>query len=121
MRSRWLLYPFSWPCFCSLGSFHLRLKPWWSMAMTTTRDSAERSEVFDFSDPIYAGDIQVVVRRDRAFAFTRPKDLKGKVMGGVIRARFWHPPRPGEKWLCPAASRACARPGRYTACYRLVV
>ncbi|NVO05462.1 MAG: transporter substrate-binding domain-containing protein, partial [Rhodoferax sp.] len=77
--------------------YDLQLRPWKRAyeearsgqgALVGASLTAERSALFDFSDPIYADDIQVVVRRDRAFVFNQLKDLKGKVMGGVIGASY---------------------------------
>ncbi|APW42177.1 substrate-binding periplasmic protein [Rhodoferax saidenbachensis] len=50
--------------------------------------TAERSEIFDFSDPMYNDDIQIVVRRGHAFNFAQLGDLRGKTLGGVIGASY---------------------------------
>lgn len=50
--------------------------------------NAERSEIFDFSDPLYNDDLQIVVLKDRPFKFTQLVDLKGKTLGGVLGASY---------------------------------
>lgn len=50
--------------------------------------TAERSEIFDFSDPIYNDDIQIVVRKGYEFKFNQISDLRGKTLGGVIGASY---------------------------------
>jgi ABC-type amino acid transport substrate-binding protein len=48
----------------------------------------ERQSLFDFSDPLYNDDIQIVVRRGHEFPFTKLTDLKGKILGGVLGASY---------------------------------
>lgn len=48
----------------------------------------ERAQQFDYSDPIYRDDINVVVMKGREFAFARPQDLAGKRVGGQIGASY---------------------------------
>ncbi len=48
----------------------------------------ERKELFDFSDPIYSDDIQIVVLKGREFRFKQLSDLKGKTLGGVLGASY---------------------------------
>ena len=50
--------------------------------------TTERQEVFDFSDPIYSDDIQIVVLKGREFPFAQLGDLQGKTMGGVLGASY---------------------------------
>lgn len=77
--------------------FDFQLRPWKRAyeesksgqgALVGVSLTAERTALFDFSEPIYADDIQIVVRRDRVFAYSQLQDLKGKVMGGVIGASY---------------------------------
>jgi ABC-type amino acid transport substrate-binding protein len=48
----------------------------------------ERREIFDFSEPIYNDDIQIVVLKGHEFTFNRLEDLKGKSVGGVLGASY---------------------------------
>ena len=50
--------------------------------------TTERQEIFDFSDPLYNDDIQIVVLKGREFPFAQLADLKGKTMGGVLGASY---------------------------------
>ena len=50
--------------------------------------NAERAGVFDFSDPVYDDDIQIVTLKGREFGFDKLADLKGKVLGGVLGASY---------------------------------
>lgn len=50
--------------------------------------TAERSDLFDFSDPIYNDDIQIIVRSGHVFPFETISDLRGKTLGGVIGASY---------------------------------
>lgn len=48
----------------------------------------ERDKLYDFSQPIYFDDIQLVVLKGKEFAFAEPKDLKGKTAGGAAGASY---------------------------------
>lgn len=48
----------------------------------------ERSAIYDFSDPIYFDDIQLVVLKGKEFPFNELKDLKGKKVGGADGASY---------------------------------
>jgi polar amino acid transport system substrate-binding protein len=48
----------------------------------------ERAEVYDFSQPVFYDDIQLVVLKGKAFAFSRPDDLKGKTVGGLLGTSY---------------------------------
>jgi ABC-type amino acid transport substrate-binding protein len=50
--------------------------------------TSERRELFDFSDPLYSDDIQIVVLKGQEFPFSKIDDLKGKTMGGVLGASY---------------------------------
>ncbi len=42
----------------------------------------ERQAQFDFSEPVYYNELQLVVARGREFPFTQLSDLKGRTVGG---------------------------------------
>ena len=42
----------------------------------------ERQELFDFSEPLYYNELQLVVAKGHEFAFTKFEDLKGLSVGG---------------------------------------
>jgi polar amino acid transport system substrate-binding protein len=78
-------------------TYDIQLYPWkrayelarrGSGALVGVSLTAERSDIFDFSDPIYNDDIQIVVRKGREFKFDQISDLKGKTLGGVIGASY---------------------------------
>lgn len=46
----------------------------------------ERATHFDYSQPVYNDNIQVVTLKERVFPFEQLSDLQGKVIGGVIGA-----------------------------------
>jgi polar amino acid transport system substrate-binding protein len=48
----------------------------------------ERDKLYDFSEPIYFDDIQLVVLKGKEFPFYEIKDLKGKVAGGAAGASY---------------------------------
>ena len=48
----------------------------------------ERDKLYDFSQPIYFDDIQLVVLKGKEFAFAEIKDLKGKIAGGAAGASY---------------------------------
>ncbi|TXT41447.1 MAG: hypothetical protein FD135_233 [Comamonadaceae bacterium] len=48
----------------------------------------ERDKSYDFSEPIYFDDIQLVVLKGKEFAFAEVKDLKGKIAGGAAGASY---------------------------------
>jgi polar amino acid transport system substrate-binding protein len=78
-------------------TYTVQLFPW-KRAFETAREgrgaligvslNAERATVFDFSDPVYNDDIQIVTRKGHEFAFEQLTDLKGKVLGGVLGASY---------------------------------
>lgn len=77
--------------------YEFRLTPWKRAyesasrgeggVMGVSRTSA-REAVFDFSQPIYDDDIQIVVTKGREFPFAALDDLKGKTIGGVQGASY---------------------------------
>ncbi|APW41105.1 substrate-binding periplasmic protein [Rhodoferax saidenbachensis] len=48
----------------------------------------ERQERFDFSEPMYYNDLQLVVRKGQGFAFRSLSDLKGKSVGGGLGVSY---------------------------------
>jgi ABC-type amino acid transport substrate-binding protein len=50
--------------------------------------TVERDKLYDYSQPIYFDDIQLVVLAGNEFAFAAPKDLKGKIAGGAAGASY---------------------------------
>ena len=48
----------------------------------------EREKLFDFSQPIYDDDLQLVVLKGHEFIFNDLKDLKGKTIGGAAGAIY---------------------------------
>lgn len=48
----------------------------------------ERDKLYDFSQPIYFDDIQLVVLKGKEFPFSEVKDLKGKIAGGAAGASY---------------------------------
>ena len=50
--------------------------------------TAERAKLFDFSDPIYNDNINIVVMRGHEFPFVYPSDLRGKRVGGQVGASY---------------------------------
>ncbi|MDR7151330.1 ABC-type amino acid transport substrate-binding protein [Hydrogenophaga palleronii] len=48
----------------------------------------ERDKLYDFSEPIYSDDIQLVVLKGKEFAFAGVQDLKGKTAGGALGASY---------------------------------
>jgi polar amino acid transport system substrate-binding protein len=78
-------------------TYELQLFPWkrayemvrtGSGAVVGVSMTEERRELFDFSEPIYSDDIQVIVLKGREFPFKQLSDLKGKTMGGVLGASY---------------------------------
>jgi ABC-type amino acid transport substrate-binding protein len=78
-------------------TYEVRLFPWkrayeraraGHAAVVGVSKTAERAAQFDFSDPIYFDDIQIVVKKGREFAYTQLSDLKGKTVGGVLGASY---------------------------------
>ncbi len=78
-------------------TYELRLFPWkrayehsraGRAAVVGVSKTTERLVEFDFSDPIYFDDIQIVVKKGREFPFTQLSDLKGKTVGGVLGASY---------------------------------
>lgn len=77
--------------------YELRLYPWqrsYSQAESAAGGivglswTQKRAEVFEYSDPLYDDNIQVVMAEGRTFPFQRLADLKGKVIGGQIGASY---------------------------------
>lgn len=77
--------------------FEIRLVPWKRAyessqtgqgALVGVSLTSERSQIFDFSEPIYSDDIQIVVLKGREFPFRQLSDLKGKSLGGVLGASY---------------------------------
>ncbi|WP_374403105.1 substrate-binding periplasmic protein [Niveibacterium sp.] len=50
--------------------------------------TSERQKLFDFSDPVYDDNINVVVLRGREFAYRELHDLRGKKLGGQLGASY---------------------------------
>ncbi|GAA5175639.1 hypothetical protein GCM10025771_08340 [Niveibacterium umoris] len=50
--------------------------------------TSERQKLFDFSDPIYDDNINVIVLRGHEFAFRALEDLNGKKLGGQLGASY---------------------------------
>ncbi|MBV8659645.1 MAG: transporter substrate-binding domain-containing protein [Burkholderiales bacterium] len=50
--------------------------------------TAERAKRFDFSDPIYDDNINIVVMHGHEFPFSGPSDLRGKRVGGQVGASY---------------------------------
>ena len=50
--------------------------------------TAERRAIFDFSEPLYNDDIQIVMLKEHPFPFSQLSDLKGKTLGGVLGASY---------------------------------
>ena len=78
-------------------TYELVLMPWKraleeSMAgrggITNISLTQERARLYDFSEPIYHDDIQLVVLQGREFLFTELKDLKNKLVGGGAGASY---------------------------------
>jgi polar amino acid transport system substrate-binding protein len=78
-------------------SYELVLLPWKRALREAERGQGgitnlswnqERAKLFDFSDPIYDDDIQLVVLKGRAFAFADLSDLQGKTLGGLSGASY---------------------------------
>ena len=78
-------------------TYEIRLFPWkrayeharqGRAAVMGISKNSERLEVFDFSDPMYFDDIQIVVKKGREFPFKQLSDLKAKTFGGVLGASY---------------------------------
>jgi len=50
--------------------------------------TSERQKLFDFSDPVYGDNINIVVLRGKEFAYRELNDLKGKRIGGQLGASY---------------------------------
>lgn len=48
----------------------------------------ERELIFDFSDPIYEDDINIIVRTDRVFPHKALADLRGRIIGAQLGASY---------------------------------
>jgi ABC-type amino acid transport substrate-binding protein len=78
-------------------SYELVLVPWKRALQEAGRGqggitgiswNSERAKLFDFSEPIYDDDIQLVVLNDTRMVFTELKDLQGKTLGGLAGASY---------------------------------
>lgn len=56
--------------------------------ITTISWNKARDQVYDFSEPIYYDDIQLVVLKGKEFPFKQLSDLKGKKLGGAAGASY---------------------------------
>ena len=72
-------------------TYELRLYPWKRAYENAQRgDGAilglsmtpERQALFDFSEPVYYNELQLVVSKGNEFAFTKLEDLKDRTVGG---------------------------------------
>ncbi len=77
--------------------YDLQLMPWrraYELAargeagLIGTSFNSDRAAIFDFSKPVYDDDIQIVVLKERGFAYRRVEDLRGKIVGGVSGASY---------------------------------
>jgi polar amino acid transport system substrate-binding protein len=77
--------------------YDIRLSPWKRAYGLASRGEGgvvgvsfnkERARIFDFSNPIYDDDIQIVTLKSRTFTYSRLEDLKGKTVGGVSGASY---------------------------------
>ena len=77
--------------------YHFRLSPWnrayelarqGEGAIVGISKTPERLEKFDYSDPVFKDDVQIVVHKAKAFAFEKLSDLRGKAIGGVLGATY---------------------------------
>lgn len=50
--------------------------------------TSERQKLFDFSDPVYDDNINIVVLRGREFAYRELHDLRGRKLGGQLGASY---------------------------------
>lgn len=50
--------------------------------------TSERQKLFDFSDPVYDDNINIVVLRGREFSYRELHDLRGKRLGGQLGASY---------------------------------
>lgn len=80
-----------------LASFDVQLAPWKRAYVMAERGEGgligvsrnlEREAVFDFSRPVYADDIRIVVLKGQEFEFRDLNDLRGKRLGGVTGASY---------------------------------
>lgn len=78
-------------------TYELQLSPWkraYEMAragrgaVVGVSRTAERLVQFDFSEPLYFDDIQIVVKKGHEFPFNQLSDLKGKTVGGALGASY---------------------------------
>ena len=78
-------------------TYELQLFPWkrayerartGHAAIVGISRNSERLAQFDFSDPLYFDDIQIVVKKGQEFPFGQLSDLKGKTVGGVLGASY---------------------------------
>jgi polar amino acid transport system substrate-binding protein len=57
-------------------------------AITNISFNKEREALYDFSEPIYNDDLQLVVLKGKEFVFNGLQDLKGKSVGGAHGASY---------------------------------
>jgi polar amino acid transport system substrate-binding protein len=78
-------------------SYELVLVPWKRALQEAGRGqggitgvswNSERAKLFDFSEPIYDDDIQLVVLNGSNFVFAELRDLQGKTLGGLFGASY---------------------------------
>jgi ABC-type amino acid transport substrate-binding protein len=77
--------------------YEIRLFPWTRAYELATRGESailgisitpQRLQTFDFSDPLYYNELQLVVAKGKAFPFTRLQDLKGRSLGGGLGVSY---------------------------------
>lgn len=77
--------------------YHIRLLPWKRAYEAALRGEGaimglsltpERRELFEFSEPMHYNELQLVVKKDHVFEFTRLSDLKGKTLGGGLGVSY---------------------------------
>lgn len=70
--------------------YKIKLYPWKRAYLMALKGKAaiiglsinsERLQKFDYSDPLFVGDLMIVVYKGKEFHFDKLKDLKGKVIG----------------------------------------
>lgn len=77
--------------------YEVRLYPWKRAYDHATRGEGAiiglsmtpaRQELFDFSEPLYHNELQLVVAKGHEFAFTKLDDLKGKRIGASVGVSY---------------------------------
>ncbi|HXA47849.1 MAG TPA: transporter substrate-binding domain-containing protein [Burkholderiaceae bacterium] len=56
--------------------------------ITSFTRTVERSEIFDFSEPLFRNRVQLIVLKDKAFEFTSLDNLRGKIIGLPLGSSF---------------------------------